>query len=257
MKPKTGKVKSTKKSVPKNKHPNWEMIGYMVLGFLITCFFSYLFYDHYLPALFALPLFYPFRRLLQKKLLERERRKLNLQFKDALSSLAASLHTGYAVENAMREARKEMVLLYGSDAVMVGELSEMLRQMGIGKTVEDVWDAFAARSGIEDVANFAQVFRIAKRNSGGLVSIIDVTAETIGDKIDTEREIQTILQAKRYEQMIMNVVPLLMILYMRMGNGEFMSVLYTSWLGRGLMTGCLIVYLVAYKIAEKIVSVRV
>lgn len=51
-------------------------------------------------------------------------------------------------------------------------------------------------------------------------------------------------------------MPLAIILYLRLGNGEFMEILYTSLTGKVLMTICLLIYLVAYCMAEKIVNIK-
>lgn len=83
------------------------------------------------------------------------------------------------------------------------------------------------------------------------------SAETIGKKLETQREIQVLVQEKRYEQKVMNLMPLIMILYLRLGNGDFMEILYTTVSGRVLMTICLIVYLAAYYMAEKIVDIKI
>ena len=58
-------------------------------------------------------------------------------------------------------------------------------------------------------------------------------------------EIKGILGAKRSEFVFMCVIPLGIIVYMRIFSAEFMSVLYTTWLGAICMTGCLGLYIVA------------
>ena len=55
----------------------------------------------------------------------------------------------------------------------------------------------------------------------------------------------------------MNIMPLAMIFYLRMGNGEFMNILYTTFAGRVIMTVCLLIYLASYYIAEKIVDIKI
>ncbi len=66
-----------------------------------------------------------------------------------------------------------------------------------------------------------------------------------------------LVQEKRYEQKVMNIMPLAMIFYLRMGNGEFMNILYTTFAGRVIMTVCLLIYLASYYIAEKIVDIKI
>lgn len=218
---------------------------------------AWLFYDNLLAAVCFLPLFHPVRKHIRKSNEGKRQNEGKLQFRDFLNSLTASMHAGYAVENAFQESYQELAELYGKNAFIPRELARMLRQMKLNRSAEEVLEEFARRSGLEDARNFASIFKIAKRSSGNLVSIMSNTAETIGKKLETQREIQVLIQQKRYEQRVMNVMPLAMILYLRMGNGELMEVLYTTLAGRAVMTVCLLIYLIAYGMAEKIVNIKV
>lgn len=218
---------------------------------------SWLFYDTLWAAGLLLPFWKPVSIYIHKKSEARKRTEGEVQFKDFLNSLSASMHAGYAVENAFREAYQELAELYGKNAFIPRELARMLHQMKLNRPAEEVLEEFAGRSGLEDAENFAGIFKIAKRSSGNLVSIMENTAETIGKKLETQREIRTLVQEKRYEQRIMNIMPLAMILYLRMGNGELMEILYTTLAGRAVMTACLLLYLAAYCMAEKIVNIKV
>jgi len=234
-----------------------EQLKYGILYLFILIGICYLFYDTIWISVIAIPFLYPYFQLVQKKEAEKRRQKLKLEFKDALTALTASIHTGYAVENAFREAYAELTMLYDKDALIVREFDYMLRQMRVSRTVEEVVDEFAERSGLEDIQNFAQVFSMANRSNGGLISIMDATADTIGQKIEVEREILTMIQGKKFEQKIMSVVPIGMIAYLRLGNGEFMEVLYNSIAGRAVMTVSLLVYFFALWLAGKIMKIKI
>lgn len=218
---------------------------------------SWLFYDTFWAAALLLPFWKPVSIHIHKKSENKKQKEGELQFKDFLNSLSASMHAGYAVENAFREAYHELSELYGKNAFIPKELARMLHQMKLNRPAEEVLEEFAERTGLEDAQNFAGIFKIAKRSSGNLVSIMENTAETIGKKLETQREIRTLVQEKRYEQRVMNMMPMIMILYLRMGNGELMEILYTTLSGRVVMTICLLLYLVAYCMAEKIVNIKI
>ena len=89
------------------------------------------------------------------------------------------------------------------------------------------------------------------------MSIIRNTADQIGDKIDVKREIDTMLAAKKYEFQVMSVIPFGIVLYMTVSFPEFMGNLYGNIAGRGVMTGCLIIYLDAYGLGRKIIEIEV
>ena len=123
--------------------------------------------------------------------------------------------------------------------------------------VVTVLNEFAAEVKQEDVTNFITVYAAAKVSGGDSIAIIRDAARTIGEKIDTEREIQTMLAAKKLEFEIMSVIPFIMILYMKMTFGEFLSVLYGTWTGCIVMSICLVLYLGAYRFGRRILQIEI
>lgn len=234
-----------------------EWLGYGAVYFAGVTVFGYLFYNTIWFSVMMIPFLFPYYKIVKKREEKKRLERLKIEFKDALTALTASLHTGYAIENAFREAYAELVLLHGKDALIAKEFDYMLKQMKVSKTVEEVVEEFAERSGLEDIQNFSQVFSMANRSGGKLISIMDAAAETIGQKIDVEREILTMIQGKKLEQRIMSVVPVVMIIYLRLGNGGFMRVLYESIAGRAVMTGCFVGYLAALWMGEKIMEIKI
>ena len=74
-------------------------------------------------------------------------------------------------------------MLYGEDGLITREFSYMIAQLKTNRTVEEVLNDFAERSGLEDVKNFSEVFSVAKRSGGDLSGIMRHTAEVIRDKM--------------------------------------------------------------------------
>ena len=79
----------------------------------------------------------------------------------------------------------------------------------------------------------------------------------MGDRSQVKEEIQTLTASKRFEQRIMNLIPVLMVLYIDWTSPGFFKVMYTTLLGRGLMTGGLLVYLASVWLAQKILDIEV
>ena len=79
----------------------------------------------------------------------------------------------------------------------------------------------------------------------------------MGEKIDVEREIHTVISAKKMELRIMSVIPFAMIVYLRLSFPEFLSVLYGNVAGIIIMSVCLAIYLVSYEVGKRIVEIEV
>lgn len=180
-----------------------------------------------------------------------------MQFKEAMMSLSAALNVGYSVENALRETQKDLQLLYRKDEPILRELRYMIRQLDMNLTVEAILREFALRTEEEEVQLFVDVFSMAKRNGGDMIAIIRNAVDEIGEKIDVKREIDTMMTAKKLEFGVMSAVPAAMICYLKLSFPAFMDVLYGNLLGAGVMTLCLVIYVVSYALGKRMAEIEV
>lgn len=234
-----------------------EMIRYGIEGAAIGVLLNLLFYQN--PWVYAgiIPLMLLYFRQKRKQLIKEQRKVLNYQFKDALSSLSVAFQAGYSAENAVRACRRDLERLYGREADLVREFVYIENQMAVSVPVENLFLELGERSGLEDIENFAAVFAGAKRSGGDMDKIILKTARMLGDKIDIKKEIEATLAAKKSEQLIMSLMPFGIILYMQLTSPGFLSVLYGNLFGAVAMTICLFVYFAAYWMGKRIVDIQV
>lgn len=225
---------------------------------LVLCgVIGWLFY-HSIIAIIIFFLFLKFFYEDKKKLLMDKRKKeLNIQFKDAISDLSSALSAGYSIENAFVETYQDLLLVYSKDAYIMKELYNIVRKLQMNETIENLLEDLAKRSGDEDIKSFTEVFSIAKRSGGDFISIIDMTVDSISGKIEVKREIEVILSSKKLEQKIMNLIPIIIILYVGFTSKGFFNGLYKNAFGIIIMTICLGIYLFAYLLGRKIVDVEV
>ena len=218
---------------------------------------SWLFYQSFWALLFLIPAGVILYRLQIEDLIHRKRSRFLIQFRELIQGMSASLNTGYSVENALCETQKELLLLYPEDELIQKELRLIVRQIKIQIPIEKILDEFAARVDLEDVYSFTTVFAAAKRSGGDMMAIIKNTVHQISDKIDVNREIDTLLAAKKYEFKVMCMIPYFIIAYMVVSFPEFMSCLYGNAIGIGVMSGCLIIYGGAYLLGLKLIKIEV
>ena len=241
----------------KYRYSQKEILKYIGESAALCGAVDYLFYQTPWVMLLVVPVSVFFLRWKKKQMIRERKRRLNYQFRDALNSMSVAVQAGYSVENAVKESLKEMQVFYSDDAAILRELEIMVRQIRVQVPVEQAVEELSERTKLPDVESFAGVFVTAKRSGGNLMSIIRNTADQIGDKIDVKREIDTMLAAKKYEFQVMSVIPFGIVLYMTVSFPEFMGNLYGNIAGRGVMTGCLIIYLGAYGLGRKIIEIEV
>lgn len=218
---------------------------------------SFLFYDS-LWGLALMPAFYIFfKRSTIKKKIELQKQQLSQQFLDGLRAISTALLAGYSVENAWKEAQNEIGMLHGENNYMYLELDEMNRSVEMNVPLELRLNEFAERSGVEDIASFAEIFSFAKRSGGDFVHIIDSTTNRMCEKYETRREIEVLIASKKLEQKVMNMVPIGILLYLKITSMDYLGVLYGNPLGMVFMTVCLLVYGGAMLLSEKVLDIQV
>lgn len=188
---------------------------------------------------------------------EKRKWKLTLEFRDGIQSLSNALGAGYSIENAFAEAVRDLRLLYDEDTEIVKEFQGISQQIRLNQNVEDLLMEFGSRSEVEDIISFAEVVMTAKRTGGDLIKIIKTTSNNISDKIDIQREITTLIAAKKMEGYIMCVIPFGIIVYLNLSMPDFLTPMYETWIGRIVMTIALVFYLLAILLLQKIVNIKV
>lgn len=246
-----------KKSYWQQDIRKYEYLLALVKGILLIGMISYLFYGTWICTILFSPYLIWYIKSWEKQLVKKKQTKFRLQFKEAIQSLSAALNVGYSVENAMRETIKDLKGIYKKDDIILREFAYMIRQLQMNVSVETVLQDFAQRTADEDVQTFVTVFNMAKRSGGDTLEIIRNAVRQMGEKIDVEREITTLVSGKKLELKIMTMIPLGMVLYMKLSFPEFLDVLYGNVAGVIIMTICLLVYLVAYEMGRRIVEIEV
>lgn len=200
-------------------------------------------------------LFLPF--LFLPSLKKQRQEKLLAEFRKFLSIFHSYLAAGYSAENAAELSYPELLSVTGENSYMASELRRFLQGLQQKRSLEDSLRQFAYRSGLEDIENFAEIFAIARHSGGDFLKIVRQSIEVIHDKSSILEEIKTNLSAKRYEQKLMNLIPIFLIWYLSFSSPDFFLPLFHTLPGRILMSFCLLLYLLSFKLSEKILSIEV
>lgn len=215
---------------------------------------SLLFYDSIIPVVLFSPGIILFYKYLKRLLKKRRDRKLTYQFKDTLNCISSLLSTGFSLENAIVESKKELLVLHGS-SLMYQELDLMSKKLQMNIPVEHVFSDFASRTDIDSIITFSQILSIAKPAGGDLRAVILATTKAINTEIDIRTEIDTHLAGKKFELYIMSVMPPLIMIYIQLTQPGFFTPVYHNFLGVIVMSFCLILYVISVVIAFRILSI--
>lgn len=198
-----------------------------------------------------------FSKIQKKKCIVRQKRNLNYQFRDALTSMNVAVQAGYSAENAVRATVKDLARLYEKGSDILDEFRYIESQLRLSVPVEELFLDLGKRSGVEDIENFAAVFYTAKRTGGDMTQVLQKVARMLGDKIEVKKEIEATLATKKAEQMVMSIMPAGIICYLKLTSPGFLDVLYGNPFGICAMTVCMGIYGLSYWLGVKIVDIEV
>jgi len=182
-------------------------------------------------------------------------KQLRIQFKDLLESLAASYSAGSNTPSAFRDALSDMESIYESKSDIVREVQIICNGLRNNFQIEELLLDFAARSGLDDVLSFANVFEVCSRQGSDMKRIVSDTRNIISDKVEIEMEIETILSGNRNELNIMMAMPVVIVLSLSsMGSGTIVS---NTPVNLAVKLICLGIFGAAYVTGRKIVEIKV
>lgn len=234
-----------------------ERVRIIVEAMLVQGLLAYCFYQSMVAFAVLLPIgiFYYSRKELDYY--EKKKQELEIEFKEMIVMISASLRAGYSIENACRESLVEMKLLYGEGGRIYEELEIIVKKLNNNQNVEKLFRELAEKLDIKEVKEFSEILIVAKKYGGDLSKIIQNTSELIGEKMEMNREIQTVISGKKGEQTVMNIMPMGIICYMNVTSPGYFDTLYHNVLGILIMTVCCCLYISAYLLAQKMLRIQI
>ncbi len=229
----------------------------ILLGIALVAIIAWLFYHSLVMAFFLLPLVIPFSEKMHHERILKQKHEVGQQFRDALISISTSQKAGYALENAFLEGYKDMRKLYGEQSPICKELWRVGKGLANNIILEDLLYEMGERTENTYIQEFANVFAVAKRSGGNITQMLEETVEQISNQTDVEKEIDVMIAAGRMEARVMELVPFAIIAYVGATSPGFFDPLYGNVAGFAIMTVCLVIYLAAYHLIEKIISIEV
>ncbi len=189
-------------------------------------------------------------RVRKEYLIQKRQQQLSMEFKDALYSLVVSLRAGRSVEGAFEASLEDL------DPVMTPliyrEWYELVKQLGVGFTVEDGMEDLGRRSGIEEIQSFGRMVSICKRSEGDVARVMENTIQLLQERLEIQTELKILLAKKKTEQKILNIMPFVVIGLLLMMSPEYLEPLYDCLKGQIIMTVCIALTIASYLLSKKI-----
>jgi len=232
-----------------------DCISFSYLGLFVI---FYIFYQNILLSLlsgFLLPIcmkYYAAERRAKRK------EFMALQFRDLLYSLSASFAAGRHMSDGLREAESNLKLVYDGNTPMLREISGILSKLDESRaSEEEVLKDFAQRSAVSDIQGFIDTYLICRMTGGDINSVISKASAMLIEKIGIEKEIKTLTAQKCFEGRIISAMPVIVILFLNIASPGYIEILYSSFIGRVIMTVALAGIAYSYFLIMKLTKIEV
>jgi tight adherence protein B len=215
-----------------------------------------LFYHNLIIAILLCALTIPLRRFRTSALKNKRKSLLSLQFRDLLGSLSSSFITGRKMTEALSIAMDDLLLIFEPGTPIMVELTNMTNRLINGKESErEVLYDFAQRSSIDDISDFIDVYYTCLSTGGDIVNAVSKSSAQIMDKLAIERDIKAITASKKYETVILLILPPVILLFLHFSSPDYMAPLYGNLIGILFMTIALGVMGISYVWSLKITDI--
>lgn len=228
------------------------MAGLYAIGGVIGS----IFYNHVLASIimgFVMQVF--LTEYVQYKL-----KKINIRIIDEFmifnSILLGEISGSASIENIYRRIGKNV-----KEDKVIGisllkkEFEKWSNAVNLGERPENVLMNFAKEFGDMSILQYSFVFKISRKQGVDLKTVISTINQILREKIRINQDINVLISEKKLEQKIMNVMPFVMILFLKYTAFEFISPLYENVVGRVAMSIVLIIFGICYIWSNKITNI--
>lgn len=181
--------------------------------------------------------------------------KLKKQFCDFAVALTNALASGMNMTDSLNAVYNDLQSQYSEEAYIVEEVREIINGVNNNIPIETMLEDFGIRSGVPDILNFSTVFATCYRTGGDIKSVVRRTTEIISEKIMISSEIETAITSNKMQMNIMNVLPIVIVLMMRMMSQEFANSFGTI-IGVIGLSITVALTIGAYKLGQKIMNIK-
>ncbi len=223
-----------------------------LMGFIA----GYLLYKSVLLCIPIAALFLIYAFFNKSGMKERQSSLMAIGFRDFLICLEPILRTSENFSTAFNAAVVDYEKMHGDD-LLLPILKSGTARFRINDREGDVLHHIAALTDIEDAYLFAGSLESSEVTG---ISTIDITGHTLGiitEKIRMRNELMLLLSGKRFEHILVSVIPAVILVVLSAGADSYLSPLYETGAGRGVMTAAGIIFSASWYAGKIITAIEV
>ena len=193
--------------------PEWIVAG-TIAATVLTFLLIYVATGSVWWALFAFVIPYFSREWVIRTL--RRRNKFAEQLPDALQVIASALRSGHSFAGALA------VVVESASEPMKSEMQRVVADEQLGVPIQDSLGVVAERMASRDVEQLALVAQLQREAGGDAAEVDRPVAETVRERFDLKRLIQTLTMQGRMSRWIVSALPIVVVLAVWLENPQLL-----------------------------------
>ena len=177
----------------------------------------------------------------------------NSQLSDAITMMANSLKSGFALLQALELVSRE------APAPTSQEFERVVREVGFGTSVEAALSHLVDRMESSDLELLVTAINVQREVGGNLIEVLDTIAATIRDRVRLVGEVRSMTAQQQYSGYIIASLPVGLALMLLVINPNYMLGLFreTTWCGWTMLSCSAVMIVVGFLVIRQIVHIKV
>jgi tight adherence protein B len=176
---------------------------------------------------------------------------ISAQLVDMLGMVSNSLKSGYGLMQSFEFAGRQLPDPLGQ------EIRRMLRESTLGMSAEQALFALGARLDSRDLDMVLTAINIQRSVGGNLAEILDKVAFTMRERERIRGEIATLTSSQKMTGIVIGGLPIFMFVIFMVINPDYMSLLFTTMAGRGMMIAGVVMEVMGYFVIQRIMAIEI
>jgi len=175
---------------------------------------------------------------------------LSRQVPDALATISHALRAGYGLTQGIQAVASDLPRPIST------ECGRLLRELGMGLSVEEALQSLADRTQSEDLGIAVTGILINREVGGNLAELLDQIAETIRERVKLQNHIRILTVQGKISGVVAGLFPTFMALLIYALNPRYEAVLFMTPLGLTAIAVALTMQIIGGLIVWRIVNIE-
>jgi tight adherence protein B len=228
-----------------------RIVLFTFIGTFLTIWLLTVFVHSFLVA-FLVGLAIPFVvRMWIKRKVDKKRKLFAEQLPDNLQVLASALRAGHSFIGALS------VVVEDAPEPSRSEFRRVVADEQLGVSLDDALHVVVERMENRELEQVALVAALQRQSGGNTAEVLDRVTETIRERFELRRTVQTLTAQGRLSRWIVSILPVFLLVVITLINPHYMHALYSNTGGRIALVVAALLVVSGSLVIKRIINIKV